>query len=172
MQDNYKISSLKEMLQKSGEVFGDRQAYEIDGEIITHKEFRKRVDYLGTALINAGLKGKRIGVIGENSINWEYSYLAIVCGTGVVVPLDRALPANELESLIKRSEINAIFFDSKYEEIIKNISKKADNKLETLITMGETEDTNIMKQKDLLKKGKELVEKNVGNVGGQQNLNN
>ena len=38
--------------------------------IITHKEFRKRVDYLGTALIDAGLKGKRIAVIGENSINY------------------------------------------------------------------------------------------------------
>ena len=158
MQENYKIRTLKEMIQKSGEAFGDRIAYEIDGKLITHKEFRKRVDYLGTALIDAGLKGKRIAVIGENSINWEYSYLAIVCGTGVVVPLDRALPANELERLIIRSEVNAIFFDEKYEEAIKEISKKTNNKLETLITMGETKDTSIMKQKDLLKKGKELLE--------------
>ena len=64
------ISDLKDMLQKSGDLYGDNIAYKIkrNGEYITisHKEIRKMINGLGTSLINMGLKGKRIAVIGEN----------------------------------------------------------------------------------------------------------
>ena len=157
MDSNFEISTIKEMLDISGEKFGDRPAYKLEKEIITHRDFRNHVNNLGTALINLGLKGKRIAVIGQNSMNWELAYLAIVCGTGIVVPLDKLLPKNELESLIKRSKVDAIFFDEKYEEMVKEIVKKDDNNLKFLISMGESQDSSTILQKDLLKKGEELI---------------
>lgn len=39
----------------------------------------------------------------------EIAYLAIVCGVGIVVPIDKTLPENELKSVIERSEVSAIF---------------------------------------------------------------
>ena len=155
---NFEISSIKDMLNKSGEVFGNRPAYEIEGRIITHTEFRNDVNSLGTALIEMGLKGKRIAVIGTNSYNWEMAYLSIVCGTGIVVPLDKTLPENELESLIKSSSVEAIFFDEKYEENIKNISRKNDNNLKILISMGKSTDENVLIQSELIQKGKKCLE--------------
>ena len=92
------ITDLKDMLKKTGEVFGDYPAYKFktaeEGvfDVITHKEFRNMVDSLGTALIKMGLKDKRIGVIGENRYEWGLSYLAVTCGTGIIVPLDKSLP--------------------------------------------------------------------------------
>ncbi len=158
MNDNSTISNIKDMLYKSGEKYADRPAYEINNNIVTHKEFRDKVNYLGTALMNMGLKGKRIAVIGQNSFNWEMAYLSIVCGTGAVVPLDKTLPENELENLVKRSEVNAIFFDEKYEDIIKNISQKDDNNLQILISMGEVKNKeSVYSQSKLLEKGKELI---------------
>ena len=79
------ITDLKDMLKKSGEKFSDKIAYKIridknKYQEITHKEVREMVDCLGTALIDIGLKGKRIAVIGENRLEWEIAYLAIVCG--------------------------------------------------------------------------------------------
>ena len=101
------ITDLKDMLKKSGEKYGEKIAYKIRQENeykeITHSEVRKMVDGLGTKLIDMGLKDKRIAVIGENRYEWEIAYLSIVCGTGTVVPLDKSLPENELESLIERS---------------------------------------------------------------------
>ena len=93
--NNVKIENLKEMLEKSGKLYGDKQAYKIkiDKEkyiTYTHAEIREKINALGTALINLGLKDKRIAVIGENRLEWELAYLAIVCGTGVVVPFDKA----------------------------------------------------------------------------------
>ena len=152
-----RLSNIKEMLINSAEKYGDNVAYKIDDKNITYKEVKNNVDSLGTALINKGLQGKRIAVIGQNSYNWEIAYLSIVCGTGVVVPLDKMLPEKELESLIKRSEVEAIFFDEKFEEVLEKISKKNDNNLKLLISMGERKKEKTLLQKDLIETGKQLV---------------
>ena len=161
---NYlEINNLKDMLNKTKSMYNDKPAYKLrDGKdcykIITHKEVREMVDYLGTALINLGLKGKRIAIIGENRFEWELAYLAITCGTGIVVPLDKSLPENELENLIKRSEIEAIFFSEKYTESIEKIKYSKNNKLKHLISMDLTSNTDgIYAESELIKKGENLV---------------
>ena len=74
-----------------------------------------------------GLKDKRIAVIGENRYEWEIAYLAIVCGTGTVVPLDKSLPEKELENLIERSEVEGIFYSNKYQEVLTKIKYNEKN---------------------------------------------
>ena len=101
--DYMKITDLKDMLKKSGKKYADNIAYQIktkEGtyQNITHREVRQMIDALGTALMDMGLKDKRIAVIGENRFEWEIAYLSIVCGTGIVVPLDKSLPDTELKN--------------------------------------------------------------------------
>jgi len=162
--DYLKINDLKDMLNKTGILYADRPAYKIKVEegkyqIYTHKEVRDMINNLGTALINLGLKGKRIAVIGENRYEWEIAYLSIVCGTGTVVPLDKSLPANELELLIERSDIEAIFYTKKYSDIIQNIKYSEKNKLKHLISMDSDENfEGIYSQKELIREGRKLIE--------------
>ena len=155
------ITDLKDMLKKSGQKYGKNIAYKIRKEegkykTYTHEEVRKMIDGLGTSLIDMGLKDKRIAVIGENRFEWEIAYLSIVCGTGIVVPLDKSLPENELESLLKRSEVEAIICSGKYIETLKKVRTK---NLKYFISMDleKTED-EIISQKELIEKGKKLVE--------------
>lgn len=166
MNKNYlMINDLKDMLNKTKKIYGERPAYKIkvgvgEYKVITHKEIRDMIDYLGTALIDLGLKGKRIAVIGENRYEWGLSYLSVVCGTGIIVPLDKALPENELRELIERSNVEAIFYSKKYEESLVKIKQNGKNNLKYLISMDLEENTNdIFAQKALVQKGKELVEK-------------
>ena len=162
--DYLKINDLKDMLNKTGKLYADRPAYKIKVEegkyqTYTHKEVRDMINNLGTALINLGLKGKRIAVIGENRYEWEIAYLSIVCGTGIVVPLDKSLPANELELLIERADIEAIFYTKKYSDIIQNIRYSEKNKLKHLISMDNDENfEGIYSQKELIQEGKKLIE--------------
>ena len=160
-----KFNNLKEMLKQSVEEHGDRPAFYLDGtslensKIMTYNELKKNIDYLGTALIEMGLKNKRIAIISENRYEWEIAYLAIVCGAGVVVPLDKALPENEIESLIVRAEVEAIFYSAKYNEAMSNIQKKGNTKIKYFISMDlEKSDFNKYSQKEIIKKGKELLE--------------
>ncbi len=163
--DYLEITDLKDMLNKTRKLYGERPAYKIkieNGkyEIFTHNEIREMIDALGTSLINLGLKGKRIAVIGENRYEWEIAYLSIVCGTGIVVPLDKSLPENELKELIERSEIEAIFYSKKYEESIKKIRYSHKNKLKHLISMDlNIHSEGIYSQKELIETGKKLIDK-------------
>lgn len=158
------IKNLKDMLKKSGEKYGEKNAYKIRLEknkykTYTHKDVRQMINYLGTRLIDLGLKNKRIAVIGENRYEWEIAYLSIVCGTGIVVPLDKSLPQNELEKVIERSGVEAIFYSEKYTDILKTIVGRGIGKLKTLISMDLKHHTEgIYSQNELISEGKNLVE--------------
>ena len=159
-----KYTDLKEMLQKSGEEFGDRPAYifktEEKGKFreITHSEFREEINDLGTKLLDLGLKNKRIAVISENRYEWAVDYLAVATGVGVIVPLDKSLPNNEIESLIKRSEVEAIFYSKKYDEVMNKIKEQNETNLKYFISMDlEKEENGIKSQKELTEQGKALI---------------
>lgn len=157
------ITDLKDMLKKTGIEYGERPAYKIriaenKYKIYTHKEVRDMVDALGTALISLNLKGKRIAVIGENRFEWEIAYLAIVCGTGIVVPLDKSLPENELKRLIERSGVEAIFYSGKYQDKLKKMVLEGTGKLKHLISMDtKTHSNGIYSQSELIEIGNVLL---------------
>ena len=158
------VTDLKDMLNKTRKLYGDKIGYKIKTgqgtyKTYTHKEIRDMINYLGTALISLGLKDKRIGVIGENRYEWELAYLSVICGVGIIVPMDKSLPANELEEVIERSEVEAIFYSKKNEDNIKKIKYNDNNKLKHLISMDtDIHEEGIYSEKELIEKGRELVE--------------
>ena len=128
---------------------------------ITYKEFSDDVIALGTSLIKKyNLKDERIAIIGENTYNWYVSYMAILCGVGIAVPVDKELPANEIENVINRARATAVIYSGKKKDIIKKVADKlptvkyfiemySDDKLE-----GRAIGFNTV-----LKQGKEIIEK-------------
>ena len=100
------LTDLKDMVRQSVELYGPKDAYltkDVPGgeyRGISFDDFGQDIDAMGTALLARGLKDARIAVVGENSYKWVVSYLSVTNGTGVVVPLDKELPTNEMEGLI------------------------------------------------------------------------
>lgn len=113
------LTDLRDMVRQSVELYGPKDAYltkDVPGgeyRGISYDDFGRDIDYLGTALIAKGLKDARIAVVGENSYKWVVSYLSVTNGTGVVVPLDKELPTNEMAGLVERAEVRAIFTSAK-----------------------------------------------------------
>lgn len=133
------ITDIKQMLETSVDNFGEKTALlkriseELPAVEISYKQLLIDVNALGTAMINRGLKNCKIAIAGKNSYMWAVSYLATVCGTGVVVPLDRMQDSLEAEQLIREAGIECIIFDKEYMNRFKRIREKTDNSLETLI---------------------------------------
>lgn len=161
------ITDLKHMLNTSVELYADnvafRQRFVKDEPFreITYREALDTVNGLGTALIAHGLKGKRISVIGENCYQWATGYLAAVCGTGVVVPLDKELSAQELKQLVIEADVAAVLFTKKYEEMFKDMMASGDTKLELLVNLNGSagdEAEGILSWEGLVEEGKKLVE--------------
>ena len=160
------ITDLKHMLNTSVELYGDnvafRQRFEKDKPFreITYREALDTVNGLGTALIAHGLKGKRISVIGENCYQWATSYLAAVCGTGIVVPLDKELSSEELKQLVIEADVSAVLFAKKYEKMFKEMMASGDTGLEMLVNFSPADECGegVFSWESLVEEGKKLVE--------------
>ena len=119
----------------------------------------KDVKALATALLDMGFKGKRVALIGENRYEWVISYLAVTCGGMVIAPLDKALPDKEITSLIKRSEVDAVIYEKKHQELFEKLKADSEINLNTLICINEEDDTDseTISFESLLEKGRKLI---------------
>ncbi len=158
------ITDIKHMIETSADLYGDNvafmQKFEKDAPYtaITYKQALADVNGLGTALINRGLKGKRVAVIGETCYQWESSYLAVLCGTGVVVPLDKELGEQELKAQIINAEVSGVIFGGKFANLFREMKASGDTKLEVLVDFDiEAHEEEILSWKALVQEGKALV---------------
>lgn len=161
-----KVNNLRELINRSANLYGDKTAFIYkrhpkDTSYIRHSytELKQDIENLSTSLISRNLVGKRIAIIAPNRYEWCVSYLSITTGGMIVVPLDKALPDNEIESSIIRSEVEAIIFDKKYLGIINKIRNEQSSKLKYFICMDFEDSTDsILSYQDLLKEGNTLIE--------------
>lgn len=158
------ITDLKNMIETSTALYPDHVAFyqKFDRkepyQPITYSEMLERVNGIGTALINAGLKDKRIAVIGPNCSQWAISYLGVVCGTGIVVPLDKELNEKELQQLCAQAEVSCVICDKKHVETFKNIKASGETDLEMIINMdAHADDGDVLSWWRLVESGKALV---------------
>lgn len=158
------VADLKEMLESSAAMYGDAPAFmqkftrNAPYTSISFKQVLEDVNGLGTALINRNMKGKRIAVIGETCYQWESSYLAVINGTGIVVPLDKELDARDLEQQIIEAEVSGVIFSPKYEKIFKPMMAAGNTKLEMLVNFEAKENTEeVLSWKALIEEGKQLI---------------
>jgi len=79
----------------------------------SYEELNDMISKIGRGLAAAGYSGSHIAIIGESSVYWMASYLAIVTGNNVAVPLDANLPAEDLVDLINRSDSEALIISPK-----------------------------------------------------------
>ncbi len=161
--DVRKISDLKDMIEQSARIYADKAAFLVkprtggDYVSVSFKKFKEDIDALGTALMSLDLKGKKIALIGENRYEWATSYLAACNGTGIIVPLDKELPQNEIENCLLRSHADAIIYSGAVFGNIENISKNITS-CKYFINMDADEDSNgQVSYSGLLKKGYELL---------------
>ena len=157
------ISSLKDMLEQSGKLYAEKNAFLLrnqDGSYngITYSEFLSDVNAMGTAFADMGLKGRFIAVLGENRYEWGVTYLSAVNGTGVIVPIDKELPISDIENILRRCNAEVLVFSGKYTNIAKEIIKR-NIPVKYLINMDLEENSEeFISYGRLLQKGRELME--------------
>ncbi len=122
--DIREIITLKEMLDGSVELFADNPAFWVKEKkgagykAISYGLLKRDIAAIGTGLgfgklspkaTDGDAPGKRIAVMGQGCYEWICSYLAIVNGGGVVVPIDKELSGAEIGNLLAASECDTVF---------------------------------------------------------------
>ena len=160
------VKNYREMIEYSVKNYADKVAYKYkkNGDLKhveyvekTYEQVGKDIKAFATELLNKGLENKKIVVIGNNRYEWCISYLAVTSANMIIVPLDKALPNNEIENLVIRSEAEVAIFDKKYIEVMKKLKKDTNANLKILICMDNIKDNDVENFSQLLKKGEELL---------------
>ena len=160
------VKNYRDMISYSTEHYADRVAskYKKNSNLKhveyvekTYAQVGKDIKAFATALLNKGLEQKKIVVIGNNRYEWCVSYLAVTSGNMIIVPMDKALPDNEIENLVTRSEAEVAIFDKKYLEVMKKLKKDKNVNLQMLICMDDIKDNETEKFSELLQRGEELL---------------
>lgn len=165
------IKDLKDMLAQSVELFNNNTAFltkPVIGEPyvpVTFNEFNDDVNALGTALVDLGLLDGTVTIMGKTRYEWYVSYMATVNGVGIVAPLDKELPKNEIKNLLYRSHANALIFSSEKEEEVLAIkeeiaSESSNETAKNIIYISmdyEEEKDGVLSFKALIEKGKALL---------------
>ncbi len=105
---------LEESVQKFGEVKAVKWLNRKEVLERSYSEMMKNVISTRKGLLAEGFEGKHIALIGTSSVEWIESYLGIITGCTTAVPLDAALPCEELIDLINRSDSEALFLSPKH----------------------------------------------------------
>ena len=127
---------------------------------ITYTMFGNDIKAFGTSLINLGLENKRIAIIGKNRYEWALSFVTILCGVGITVPLDKGLPSQEIELSLKRAKVDAVIFDGEYADIMKKVQENSC--IKEFICMNSDYNCSFKTVSDLISEGKYLL--NHGNT--------
>ncbi|NLW10711.1 MAG: AMP-binding protein [Clostridiaceae bacterium] len=167
------FSNLMDMLRQCADRHTDLIAYRFrrkpnDVEMTkTYPQLLSDINALGTALKSLGVASdSKIAVYGDNSYEWAVAYNSAINGCGVVVPLDKLLPAREIEILLERSSAEVLFYGLKQADVVHKIAKHnkelkylicLDN--ETFKSMDCGTDSRFFSMYDLLHKGAELLKK-------------
>lgn len=108
---------IRDVLENSVEKFADIKAVKWlqKKEILerSYKELMENVVAVRKGLLAEGFEGKHIALIGNSSVEWIESYLGIITGNTVAVPLDAGLPGEDLIDLINRSDAEGLFLSPK-----------------------------------------------------------
>lgn len=159
--------NIKEIIKYSTENYSENTAFTIKNKTgknteykkITYKQLNEDINALGTALINLGLKGKRIAIIGKNRYEWILSYITTLNGVGIAVPLDKGLPEQEIILSVQRSKADAIIFEENMIDFMKKIKQENETNLTQYILMDDVKEDGFLNLNKLIETGKEEVNK-------------
>ena len=163
------VANFRELVNRSAEKYPNNVAYKFKrnlgkpNQVIiekTYKEVKEEVEALGTMLLNMGLENKKVALIGNNRYEWCESYFAVTTSNMVVVPLDKALPNQEIKSLIERSQADAVIYENKYSEVFNSLREENNETLKYYINMDLKQNENgVLSFTKLIEDGRELLNK-------------
>ncbi len=137
------IDNMRSLVEEAAQNFTDSIAISYkenywDKEVrkVTFTQWRDDVRNLGTALISCGFREKTIAIVGENSYGWCCSFFGVMAIGSVTVPVDKELPAEDIDGIITTTDCKAVIFGKSSEARIKEILRNGGFRtVDTLISV-------------------------------------
>lgn len=162
-----KFSTIKELIDFAYSKYKSKSAISIDKDYIKEiNYFNYRFDIYSLArAINSKFDGKRVAIISENRYEFLVTYLANVILKNTIVIIDNNLSQNAITKIIKKYNIETVFFSSANEnkilEIYKNNTKK---KKLNLVNFDSNNKFPIIEYEKLINVGRYIENYSIDNI--------
>ena len=144
------IDNLREIIENAEKYYADRNAflikdpialreldprseearnYKIDSDDpyrpVKYKQFAADVRALGSYLKSIGISRKnKVAILAETRYEWYVSYMAVINGLAILVPLDKELQDPELLNNLERSQVNTIIYSKNNRDSLVHLKDK------------------------------------------------
>lgn len=137
------MHNVRDVLRYAKKKYATSIAYQqIENKIyesaITFSGLVNNIDALGTAMLTNGMKGKHIALLGETTIEWVTAYFAVLCGVGVVMPIDCELNVETMAKQLSFGDVDVVVCSKRMKKKVSQALELCPN-VETVIMMRTSE---------------------------------
>ncbi len=160
------IKDLRDLFRTDAELYPDKVAYYFfdrhrKQHTWTFSQLYENMNRVGAALYKLGLKEKRVAITGDQHPAWFCTFISVINGGGVAVPIDKDLHEDQLVSFVNWSCAEAIAYTSCFNGRMSALADKMET-VKYLFAIDPSEedlkDPRVISFEKLLEMGKEELE--------------
>lgn len=171
-----KYKTLKEIVNVNFDIYKDKVAFKEkekkDGEYedILYSKVKEDINNLGeyfSSVLN--LKDEKIALVGENSYRWYVTYMAAVCGSNIIVPLDKHFTDSEMIVLLNKVNPKVLVYSARKKEQIQNIKTELPKDIILIQINDVSKEDEVISIDAAIKEGKKVKDKIFENIEIDEN---
>lgn len=169
-----KINTVKELVDFAYNRYKTKKAITIESDYIKNiNYFNFRFDIYSMARVIKSkenqIRNNKIAIISEFRYEFLVTYLANIMVNNTVILIDNKLSKNAMEKIIKKNNINTIFFSSTYKEKILEIIKNNNCNNFNLINFDSENQFPIIEYEKLINIGRYIENYSIDNLSKEEN---
>lgn len=169
-----KINTVKELVDFAYNKYKTKKAITIESDYIKNiNYFNFRFDIYSMARVikskDNQIRNNKIAIISEFRYEFLVTYLANIMVNNAVILIDNKLSKNAMEKVIKKYNINTIFFSSTYKEKILEIIKNNNCNNFNLINFDSENQFPIIEYEKLINIGRYIENYSIDNLSKEEN---
>lgn len=90
---------------------------------VTYTEAREYIRNLGTGFVDIGCRDRHVAIVGESSMEWVFSYFALMSVGAVTVPIDKEYPSADIAGILEKAECYAVLYGASVKSKIDEIRR-------------------------------------------------
>ena len=169
-----KINTVKELVDFAYNKYKTKKAITIESDYIKNiNYFNFRFDIYSMARVIKSkenqIRNNKIAIISEFRYEFLVTYLANIMVNNTVILIDNKLSKNAMEKIIKKHNINTIFFSSTYKEKVLEIIKNNNCNNFNLINFDSENQFPIIEYEKLINIGRYIENYSIDNLSKEEN---
>lgn len=169
-----KMNTVKELVDFAYNKYKTKKAITIESDYIKNiNYFNFRFDIYSMARVIKSkenqIRNNKIAIISEFRYEFLVTYLANIMVNNAVILIDNKLSKNAIEKVIKKHNINTIFFSSTYKEKILEIIKNNNCNNFNLINFDSENQFPIIEYEKLINIGRYIENYSIDNLSKEEN---